>query len=460
MAFDEYYLFGAGDYGRRALSILGKDRVIAFLDNDPKKSNTVIDEIPVLLFSDIKEKIAGSQILISVSPEKYESIANSLRSAGLSNFEYFEDVFHKLILEASTKSADNIDRYHKAIQWIYSNTEETKGIRVVAAKETLYPEVTGYFIPTLLQWGYKELAVQYAHWLCSIQKKDGSWFGSDGQKSYLFDSAQVLKGLLAIRDLLPAVDKSIIAGCDYILSCQNEEGRLVAPAEDAFRDPKTCNELIHLYCISPLIEAGKAFNRNDYIVKAQMAKTYYLDNYRDRITHFHLLSHFYAYVLEGLLDLGEEDLCREAVENLLNYQKEDGSIPAYCDVNWVCSTGLFQIALVLFRLGDVQHGKLAFDYMLKYQNPSGGWYGSYFHPDFQDEVNTYFRTDEISWVCKYFLDALFWLNKATFNEYAGIFKETYSTDDGRYKVIENLISDEIGVSGKRIADVGCGKGGI
>lgn len=34
-----------------------------------------------------------------------------------------------------------------------------------------YPEVTGYYIPTLLRWGYRVLALNYAEWLLQVQKK-------------------------------------------------------------------------------------------------------------------------------------------------------------------------------------------------------------------------------------------------------------------------------------------------
>lgn len=320
--------------------------------------------------------------------------------------------------------------------------------------------MAGYYIPTLFNWGYRDLAIQYANWLISIQKENGAWFDSQNTKPYLFDSAQVLKGLIAIRGILPEADSAIIKGCDYILSCQDEKtGRLVAPSTDAFQDPKTCNEAIHLYCLSPLIEAGDILNRPDYIEKAKAAKDYYIEEYKNDILHFHLLSHFQAYILEALLDLGEEELCQTAVNNILEYQREDGSIPAYHDVHWVCSTGLFQLALVFFRIGDIEHGEKAFKYMCKYQNPSGGWFGSYLHPDYLDEDNTYFPGEEISWVCKYFLDALYWKNKAEMDSMAHEFKLTYRKDDGRNIVINHIISEKIGMNGKKILDIGCGKGG-
>ena len=67
--------------------------------------------------------------------------------------------------------------------------------------------------------------------------------------------------------------------------------------------------------------------------------------------------------MEAILDLGEDALCEKAMKNLLKYQREDGSIPEDENVYWVCSTGLFQLALVCFRMGDLEHGEKAFRYM-------------------------------------------------------------------------------------------------
>lgn len=455
------YIFGAGNYGREAIQLL-KDqyRISGILDNNKAKDGFMIDGIRVFWYAGIKNQIRDEEIIVAVSGRVKDEILDQLHDDGFNKVTYLGDIRRELILKNISERPDNIEIYNRTIKWIFAHTAAGKGIRVIHYREELYPEVTGYFIPTLLRWGYRDLAVQYAKWLISIQKEDGAWFDPEDKKPYLFDSAQILKGLIAARELVPEADPAIVKGCDYIFSCQDDEtGRLVAPAADAFEDPRTCSEIIHLYCISPLLEAGHIFNRNDYIEKAEKAKGFYLHEYKDSILHFQLLSHFHAYVMEALRDLGEYDLCQEAMRNLLKFQKEDGSVPAYNNVNWVCSTGLFQIALVAFRMGDLEHGRKAFQYMCGFQNPSGGWYGSYIHPDYQDENNTYFPGEEISWACKYYLDALYWKNKAEMDSVAHEFKIQYPKDDGRYQVIENLISDRIGTAGKNILDLGCGKGG-
>ena len=157
-----------------------------------------------------------------------------------------------------------------------------------------------------------------------------------------------------------------------------------------------------------------------------------------------------------MLDMGEVGLAREAMKNMESFQKESGAIPAHKDADWVCSTGLFQMSLIWFRLGDVERGDKAFEYACALQNDSGGWYGSYVSEENADEVNTYFPDAEISWANKYFLDALFYKNKAEFNKISDVFEESISKTDERYDCILGAV--EKSKPNTAILDVGCGKG--
>ena len=228
----------------------------------------------------------------------------------------------------------------------------------------------------------------------------------------MFDTAQILKGLVAVREILPEVDTAIVKGCDWVISCMTEEGQLVTPSQGAWGDDETfCSELIHLYCLTPLMDAGRIFERDDYTQAATKIKDYYISHFRDKILSFSLLSHFYAYVMEGLWDLGERELVTQAMQNIRQYQNAEGGIPGLADVKWVCSTGMFQLALVWYKMGNLSEGNRLFDYTCSLQNPSGGWFGSY-PTSFLQRLSRgrqkpyYFPKEEISWADKYFLDAL------------------------------------------------------
>lgn len=354
--------------------------------------------------------------------------------------------------------------FDRAVRWLETHCVNENAIMVNSREQIPYPEVTGYFIPTLLNWGYKDLALRFAKWLCEIQNEDGSWNSPDNSAAYVFDSAQVLKGLVAIakynRDVIPSIQK----GCDWIISNINAEGRLMTPVQDAWGDGKTCSELVHLYCLTPLIEADELLGQNKYTDYAQKVLSYYRNTSMNEILNFGFLSHFYAYVMEALVDLGEKDIALKAMTNIEQYQRKNGMIPAYKDVNWVCSTGMFQLALVWYKLGKLEKGNKVFDYACKLQNESGGWYGSYATNVCgrmgigKKSVPKYFTKAEISWAIKYYLDALSYKNKLEFENVAHIFSDKIEKNDGRYQIILSNIS-ELNCDRKiKICDVGCGTG--
>lgn len=450
-----YILFGAGTYGHNAVVALGKENIDYFIDNN--KTGISKEGIKIKLFTEVKDNIKNETIIICVSSKFQEDIITQLKNEGI-KYVLLNELLLKIRKERIQNRTDYIGIYKKTINWIKENTIRNRGIIVASDRPISYPEVTGYYIPTLLRWGYRDLALSYAKWLISIQKEDGAWYDSKDKEPYIFDSAQILKGLIAIRKLLPEAEASIIKGCDWILSHMNEEGRLVPPSWNAWGEDKDfCDEIIHIYCLSPIIEAGEILDRADYKEKAQKIWKYYKETYYEKIMNFSLLSHFYAYLMEALIDLGEMRMARDAMNKLAKYQKSNGAVPGLNNVDWVCSTGLFQLALVWFRLGDIERGNKAFKYACSLQNNNGGWFGSYPSEDKTDEENIYFPHGEISWACKYFLDALYYKNYAEFNSESDTFIETISKDDDRYlKVLQTI--KESGESNLKVLDVGCGKG--
>jgi malonyl-CoA O-methyltransferase len=356
-----------------------------------------------------------------------------------------------------------LDSFNLAKDWIYNFTlinerSDEGGISVSSKSDKLYPEVTGYFIPTLLNWGEKGLAKKYAKWLCSIQKPDGSWYDSNNEAPYVFDTCQILKGLIAIMNILPEVSDNIIKGCNWVISNIKQNGQLITPSTQSWGS--ICNELVHLYCLSPLIEAAKLFDIPEYEDNAKKVLKYYLQNYKNDILNFYILSHFYAYIIEGLIDIGEIKLAEEAMVNINQLQKPDGLIPAYRNVKWVCSTGLFQFALIYYKMGKKAQGDLSFKYAVSLQNDSGGWFGGYpinifFSKFLKKHRPDYFPDAEIAWAVKYFLDALHLKLQIEFEEKAPIFLEKINIDDGRYQLVKNTI---IETRPNKILDVGCGKG--
>ena len=112
--------------------------------------------------------------------------------------------------------ANRKDALRASISWLMraqdqGNDDGMGSYHLVDGWGASYPETTGYIIPTLfaaadhLQWDEpRQRAVRAADWLLSIQRADGGWQGGrigEDRESVVFNSAQVIRGLLAAYDL-------------------------------------------------------------------------------------------------------------------------------------------------------------------------------------------------------------------------------------------------------------------
>lgn len=289
----------------------------------------------------------------------------------------------------------------KAVAWFHGVAIPGGGLPVSTGQNISYPEVTGYIIPTLYGVGEKDFARDLALWLISVQHPDGAFCAPDGVP-YTFDTGQVLRGLLTVLDDMPQAKERIIKACDWILTQIQPDGRITTPSTDMWRLPedKMVNDNIHLYVLPPLVEAGRRFGKSEYVDASRHALAYYKQ--RSDLISFTTLSHFYGYVMEALCDLGEKDLAKQGMKEVAPLQKFNGSIPAYPGVDWVCTPGVAQLAIVWYKLGMSDRGDAALRYLKRIQNDSGGFFGSY------GKGANYFPREELPWAAKYFLDACHW----------------------------------------------------
>lgn len=340
-----------------------------------------------------------------------------------------------------------VKRFERALGWIDRNTLYDTGIAVTSRSKEPYPEVSGYYIPTLLNWNEIERARAYGSWLASCQNQDGSWSDPTGKFACVFDTGQVLKGFIALSDL----DQNekwhipLRRGCDWIIGHIQSSGRLTPPDEMIWAGAVPLAVL--LYSLEAVKRAGVLLGESCYVELADKAIGYFLK--QKDLTAFTHLSHFHAYVLEALTDLGHHDRAAEGMALVARLQRSNGAVPAFPNVKWVCSTGLFQYAITWYKLGDHKRGNLAFSYAAKLQNRSGGWYGSY------GFFKKYFPWAEISWAVKYFLDAFHWKLRTSFEDMASIFSEHIDPQDGRYILIRDAI---LNAKPNTVLDAGCGKG--
>ncbi len=352
--------------------------------------------------------------------------------------------FNFLRKKLNPSSLDKTPSATKALQWVKTHRLPNAGIMVSDKIRDSYPEVTGYFIPTLYRWGEKALARELVQWEISVQRPDGAFSATDNVP-YTFDTGQVIRGFVAAFADYPAVEAPLRKACDWILTQVQQDGKLTTPSTAMWGN--IADDRIHLYVLPELITAGQLLNEPKYAAAAQKVLNYYKT--QAVLTEFDTLSHFFAYRIEALCDLNETELATKAMQQVAKLQRSDGSVPAYKKAKWVCTPGLAQFALIWYKLGMSEPANRAMAYLEKNQQSNGGFLGSY------GRGADYFAQEEISWAVKYFLDAYQYRVQADFNNEASDFSDSIDEADGRMQEVVNFFGD---VTGKKVLDMGCGKG--
>ena len=284
--------------------------------------------------------------------------------------------------------------YERAMDWFRHHMVAGQGVIVHTKEPVPYPEVTGYFVPTLYNWGERELARACIRWLLSIQLPDGAFPAPDGVP-YTFDTGQVMRGLCAALKDMDGIETPLRKACDWVMKQVASDGRLTTPSTELWTG--IANDLIHTYVLPPLAQAGELLGVPEYVEAARFVLSYYKK--QEALVPFNRLSHFHAYAMEALCEMGEIELVTRGMADVERCQRRDGGIPGYPDVDWVCSTGMAQYAVVWYTLGNRPRADLAIRYLEKIQNRTGGFFGSY------GKGAKYIPGAEISWAVKYFLDA-------------------------------------------------------
>jgi malonyl-CoA O-methyltransferase len=303
--------------------------------------------------------------------------------------------------------------------------------------------VTGYLIPTLREYGERELATRLAEWLLSVQTADGAFTDADQGKPCVFDTGQILRGLLASVSSVPATREAARRAADWLCAQMVDEGGGFGPRYAG--SIPAIPESVHLYVLPSLYEAAKLFQARAYQRAADRCLEYYA-KHPDAL-RLSSLTHFLGYELEALIDLGHGDRVLPVLEALRRVQAADGSVRGTGDVPWVCAPGLAQVAVCWYKTGQWEPADRALAWLEAHQRPSGGFLGSY------GPGASYFPRDELSWATKFYLDANLLRVKAFFERYAESFPPHVAMDDGRTQAILSVVRP-----GDRVLEVGCGKG--
>ncbi len=144
--------------------------------------------------------------------------------------------------------------HEQAMDWFRQHMVADQSIIVHTKSPVPYPEVTGYFVPTLYNWGERELARACTRWLLTVQLPDGAFSAPDGVP-YTFDTGQVMRGLCAALNDMNDVEAPLRRARDWMVKQVAPDGRLTTPSTELWTG--IANDLIHTYALPPLAQAGR-----------------------------------------------------------------------------------------------------------------------------------------------------------------------------------------------------------
>jgi len=346
-------------------------------------------------------------------------------------------VFDRLAL---TLAPDRRTPPARALSWLRGAQSPSGGILTHGGHDTAYQEVSGYLIPTFLEAGSRDVARRLFEWLTSVQRGDGAFTDPDAGRPHLFDTAQVVRGLLCFGDEARARD-AVRRACEFIESRMIDGGRGGFLPQYAGGIPET----VLLYALRPLRDAAHLLERPEWDAASRACLEHYekqeLDARRGE------LSHFLGYECEAFIEMGRADVARPVLERLATEQKEDGSLRGSAGAEWVCTPGLAQMAICWYRIGLDGPAGRAMTWLDGRVERGGEMRGSH------GTGASYFPDVSIPWAHKFYLDAHRLRVESFFRRNAASFPESIGGDDGRVEVLRSGIA-----SGDRVLDAGCGKG--
>jgi hypothetical protein len=304
-----------------------------------------------------------------------------------------------------------------------------------------YPETTGYIIETFIaasrtlgRPALLERAARMLGWELRIQHADGAFpghFGEPGSRPVIFNTGQIMHGLLAGHVSLL---------CAECLPAAVRAGHWLARQQDAdgcwrcfeYRDlPHTYNTRASWALLRTALLAGDPVLRKaaianlDWALAQQNALGWFANN--TFAASQPPVTHAIAYAVRGFLEagvlLGDERYLGAAVSAaraVANAQHADGSFPGAFDERWrpaaryCCLTGVAQMSVNWLRLAQEtgaadlrDHARRGIEYLKRHQRLAGP------SPEVTGAVagsspiwGRYSMFEFPNWAAKFFADAL------------------------------------------------------
>lgn len=333
-----------------------------------------------------------------------------------------------------------------ACGWILKHLLPGGGLAATSALAKPYPEVSGYVVPTLIDYGFRREALGLCAWLAKVQQADGTFLEPHGRRTYLFDTAQVLRGFLAIAPLTDRYQENARRAAEALFKGLQNGPCFPRQWEDAPEIPDSTM----LFALPPMLDYARQNGDSHGEKLIYRCAEAYLEE--DDALSTASLTHYLGYQIDGLLDIGLGHRAAEAVEALLDRQRADGGIPAFDGAQWTCTTGLAQLAIILYKLDRKEAADRIMTYLDAKQNAGGGFWGSL------GSGAAYFPQEEPSWGVKFYLDAYRQRIVSFFDhDFAPIAPHEIGAQDGRVLALAEEIR---ATKARKVLEVGCGKGRI
>lgn len=357
---------------------------------------------------------------------------------------------HRHLYSYATARVSTANALRSVIDWILHARRSDGGIAayysLLTGYSDSYPEVTGYIIPTLYDFGRDtgEVAARVAaeratEWLLSLQMPSGAFPGGlhrssgplgHGAQPSVFNTGQILQGLVrAYTETGNAkILEAAVAAGDWLAAIQQPNGSWTGEA--AYQGSAHTYYSMVSWSLAQLAAESKdcrhsaAADKNIDWVLAHAQPSGWIDGINLRGHPVYL--HFIAYVIQGMLECGilrqREDAIQAAATSawvlLRKFETHKRLAGTYepdfkSGQHFSCLTGNAQMSCVWLRLGEVtgdlrfSNAALKMNEMLKQSLPAngrrgvvGGVAGSY------PIWGSYQPMRFISWGCKFLADAL------------------------------------------------------
>ena len=300
---------------------------------------------------------------------------------------------------------------NRALEWLRDNCLSERRAGGQSGDPNACPEVAGALVPTLLAYGEKDLAVELARRLLSVQRDDGGFSGWAESQDSAFSTGVALGGLLAVGQLEPRATDAARHAADYLVNRMADASTETAP----------------LHALPPLVDAAERLSCPRYAEAARRCLDYHAG--RPDLVRLGGPTRLLVGQLDALLELDRRDLAEPVLAELRSFQLPDGASRLRPD-------GLAHLALCWYRLGWWEPADLAMTWLDAHQRPDG-----------------HFCDTEARSAAKFYLDAHRHRVSQFFGRHADEFPDEVSIDDGRVLAIAASVQP-----GHRVVEVGCGKG--